>query len=72
MLFGFIPESRSPSPGIRRLLGPHRLLDAIIALPVQLRERCAKIYFHTKRHPAPRVRFRYEHVFDLRQGWVSA
>jgi len=43
-----------------RLLGPYQLLDAIINLPVSIRERLGSVHFHTKRHPAPLVRYEYE------------
>jgi hypothetical protein len=48
-----------------RLLGPHRLLDAIMNLPARVREQCSLVYFHTKRHPSPMVRFAYETAFDI-------
>jgi hypothetical protein len=47
-----------------RLLGARSLLDAIITLPQNIRERCTSVYFHTKRHPSPTVRFAYESLFD--------
>jgi len=47
-----------------RLLGPHKVLDAIINLPENIRERLSGLHFHTKRHPAPIVRFQYETLFD--------
>jgi hypothetical protein len=56
-----------------RLLGPHQLLDALLQLPLAVRERVGGIYFHTKRHPAPMVRFAYEAVFDPTTGtWSGA
>ena len=51
-----------------RLLGPHALLDAIMRLPAAVRERARNVYFHTKRHPAPVVRFRYEVLFEPATG----
>jgi hypothetical protein len=51
-----------------RLLGPHRLLDAIMLLPVSVRERVTTIHFHTKRHPSPVVRFAYETAFNPKTG----
>lgn len=51
-----------------RLLGPHRLLDDIMTLPAAVRERVARIHFHTKRHPSPLVRFAYEKLFDPTSG----
>jgi hypothetical protein len=56
-----------------RLLGPHRLLDAITSLPASVRQSCTLLFFHTKRHPAARVRFAYEHLFDPKTGtWSDA
>ncbi|MDX2154028.1 MAG: hypothetical protein SFV54_25030 [Bryobacteraceae bacterium] len=56
-----------------RLLGPHRLLDAIMNLPSQVRSQCGLVYFHTKRHPTPIVRFGYEAVFDVAsRTWRTA
>ena len=44
-----------------RLLGPHKLLDAIITRsPIP----ASRVFFHTKRYPTPLVRFSYEKVFD--------
>ena len=51
-----------------RVLGPHRLLDAIINLPPDVRECLGSVYFHTKRHPTPRVGFDYERLFDPKKG----
>lgn len=51
-----------------RLLGPHQLLDAMIRLPERVREQCNLVYFHTKRHPSPVVRFAYERLFDPTTG----
>jgi hypothetical protein len=56
-----------------RLLGPHRLLDAIINLPASIRSHLRLVFFHTKRHPTPMVRFAYETVFDSKtKTWVTA
>ncbi|HEY4360276.1 MAG TPA: hypothetical protein VGN17_04885 [Bryobacteraceae bacterium] len=56
-----------------RLLGPHRLLDAIINVPTIERERLSGVHFHTKRHPTPVVRFHYETLFDPTKGnWRTA
>lgn len=56
-----------------RLLGPHRLLDAIIRLPAMVRSHLRLVHFHTKRHPTPLVRFAYEKVFDSKaKNWVLA
>jgi hypothetical protein len=51
-----------------RLLGPHQVLDAIINLPLNIREQLSGVHFHTKRHPSPVVRFRYEELFDPATG----
>lgn len=54
-----------------RLLGPHRLLDAIANLSATARSACTGFFFHTKRHPAPRVRFAYEQLFNPKTGtWM--
>jgi len=50
-----------------RLLGPHRLLDAILGLSPEERAKLAMVHFHTKRHPTPRVRFQYERLFDPKE-----
>ncbi len=56
-----------------RLLGPHRLLDAIIKLPGEIRTHLRLVYFHTKRHPTPLVRFAYETTYDPKnKTWVRA
>lgn len=56
-----------------RLLGPHRLLDAIIKLPATVRSRLRLVFFHTKRHPTPLVRFAYETLYDTKHHtWVIA
>lgn len=56
-----------------RLLGPHRLLDAILRLPSDVRSHLRLVFFHTKRHPTPLVRFRYETLYDTTtNGWVFA
>ena len=56
-----------------RLLGPHRLLDAIIKLPATIRAHLRLVYFHTKRHPTPLVRFAYETLYDGKnKTWVTA
>ena len=52
--------SLPPEVHLVRLLGPYQLLDAIINLPVSIRERLGSVHFHTKRHPAPLVRYEYE------------
>jgi len=63
-------ESYPTSDGyLVRLLGPHRLLDAIMMLPSGVRSRAGMVFFHTKRHPAPRVRFAYETLFDPTTTW---
>ena len=51
-----------------RLLGPHRLLDAILTLPNDVRARARRVLFHTKRHPTPVVRFAYEQLFNPATG----
>lgn len=56
-----------------RLLGPHRLLDAIMKLPALVRSHLRMVYFHTKRHPTPFVRFAYEKLYDSKnKTWVHA
>lgn len=51
-----------------RLLGPHRLLDAIMHLPAEARACLSGVHFHTKRHPSPVVRFQYESLFEPTTG----
>jgi hypothetical protein len=51
-----------------RLLGPHRLIDAMLGLPESLRSRIRRLLFHTKRHPATRVRFAYDRLFNPTTG----
>ena len=56
-----------------RLLGPHRLLDAIMRLPALVRSHLRLVFFHTKRHPTPLVRFAYEKLYDSKNKlWVLA
>jgi hypothetical protein len=46
-----------------QLLGPRQLQDAIMHLPVDIRVRISRVYFHAKQ-PAPTVRFQYETLYD--------
>jgi hypothetical protein len=51
-----------------RLLGLYELMDRVMLLPPDVRQALRVLYFHTKRHPSPRVAFAYEELFDPRTG----
>lgn len=51
-----------------RLLGVYQLMDAMMTLAPELRQCLRVLFFHTKRHPSPRVMFAYNDLFDPRTG----